>query len=33
MTKATDSIEGLLREAYSATHEMLRDPELVDRNL
>ena len=24
----SDSIEGLLREAYSETHEMLRDPEL-----
>ena len=28
MMKATDSIEGLLREAYSATHKMLKDPEL-----
>ena len=28
MMKATDSIEGLLREAYSATHKMLNDPEL-----
>ena len=28
MTKVTDSIEGLLREAYSETHEMLKDPAL-----
>ena len=28
MMKATDSIEGLLREAYSETHKMLKNPEL-----